>query len=245
MFPLRPGRSGAATEGKRGSPSHGHCRSTPTFLISHPWLPTRMLASSRAGVFVSTDRGETWSEARPTGTTPSVLSFAFRPTNAGIILGAAGPQGVLLTSDGGISWEKTRFGFGQDTVQHDHAGRPGSLSVLRMDHGGRLLSLNQRGTGVEPVHTALGNTGHGRDSHRPSFPEQHRGDGERTERIRLLIGWHTLAAYGRAFPAGHSRGARLARRLGDTGGGHIQRRHLSHHAGCFNAPDRTREGKSP
>jgi photosystem II stability/assembly factor-like uncharacterized protein len=46
-----------------------------------------------------------------------VSSFAFRQTNAGTILGAAGPRGVLLTSDGGISWEKTRFGFGQDTVQ--------------------------------------------------------------------------------------------------------------------------------
>jgi photosystem II stability/assembly factor-like uncharacterized protein len=90
---------------------------TPTFLISHPWLPTRMLASSRAGVFVSTDKGATWREARPAGTTPFVRSFAFRPTNAGIILGAAGPQGVLLTSDGGITWEKSRFGFGQDTVQ--------------------------------------------------------------------------------------------------------------------------------
>jgi photosystem II stability/assembly factor-like uncharacterized protein len=90
---------------------------TPAFLISHPWLPTRMLASSRAGVFVSTNKGETWREARPAGTTPSIRSFAFRPTNAGIILGAAGPQGVLLTSDGGITWEKSRFGFGQDTVQ--------------------------------------------------------------------------------------------------------------------------------
>jgi photosystem II stability/assembly factor-like uncharacterized protein len=91
---------------------------TPTFLISHPWLRTRMLASCRAGVFVSTDKGETWQEARPAGTIPSVLAFTFVPTNAGTILGAAGPRGVLLTSDGGITWESTRFGFGQDTVQH-------------------------------------------------------------------------------------------------------------------------------
>jgi len=91
---------------------------TPAFLISHPWLPTRMLASSRAGVFVSTDKGETWREARPAGATPFIRSFTFRPTNAGIILGAAGVQGVLLTGDGGINWEKSRFGFAQDTVQH-------------------------------------------------------------------------------------------------------------------------------
>ena len=90
--------------------------STPLLLVQHPWFPTRMLASTDRGIFNSTDRGAIWKESRPHGKTPTVSSFTFRPTNAGVIFATASPAMVLLTHDGGLSWETSRYGFGTDSL---------------------------------------------------------------------------------------------------------------------------------
>jgi len=89
---------------------------TPHLLVAHPWFPTRLLASGKQGIFVSTDRGKTWKESRPIGKNPPVHSFTFRPTDAGAIFAAGSPAVVLFTHDGGISWESTRYGLGSDTL---------------------------------------------------------------------------------------------------------------------------------
>ncbi|HSQ77166.1 MAG TPA: hypothetical protein VLT13_16510 [Bacteroidota bacterium] len=91
-------------------------QSTPEILVPHPWFPTRLLASGTLGIFVSTDRGNTWKHSRPTGKTPQVRSFTFRETNAGIVFAAATPAAVVFTQDGGISWEMTRYGLGGDSL---------------------------------------------------------------------------------------------------------------------------------
>ena len=90
--------------------------STPYLLVQHPWFPTRMLASTEKGIFNSTDRGSTWRESRPNGKTPPVRSFSFLPSNAGSVFAPASPSSVLITSDGGISWETTRYGLGADSL---------------------------------------------------------------------------------------------------------------------------------
>ncbi len=89
---------------------------TPTLLVQHPWFPTRMLASTDRGIFNSTDRGATWRESRPSGKTPPARSFSFLPSNAGSVFAPASPSAVLITADGGISWEVTRYGLGTDSL---------------------------------------------------------------------------------------------------------------------------------
>ncbi len=91
-------------------------QTTPHILVPHPWFPTRLLASGKQGIFVSTDRGNTWRESRPAGKTPPVQAFTFRATNAGIIFAASSPAAVLFSQDGGISWESTRYGLGTDSL---------------------------------------------------------------------------------------------------------------------------------
>ena len=91
-------------------------QTTPEILVPHPWFSTRLLASGKLGIFVSTDRGSTWRQSRPAGKTPHVRSFTFRETNAGTVFGAASPAAVVFTQDGGISWESTRYGLGADSL---------------------------------------------------------------------------------------------------------------------------------
>lgn len=89
---------------------------TPRILVPHPWFPTRLLASGTRGIFVSTDRGRTWKESRPAGKLPAARSFTFRSTNAGRVYAAADGPTILHTYDGGITWESTRYGLGDDTL---------------------------------------------------------------------------------------------------------------------------------
>ena len=91
-------------------------QTTPEILVPHPWFSTRLLASGKLGIFVSTDRGSTWRQSRPAGKTPHVRSFTFRETNAGIVFGVASPAAVVFTQDGGLSWESTRYGLGADSL---------------------------------------------------------------------------------------------------------------------------------
>ncbi len=89
----------------------------PTIVVPHPWFSSRLLASSPNGNFYSTDRGTTWRECRPPGNNPPARLFTFRPTDAGAVYAGAGVRGILLSSDGGISWDVTRFGLDQDTIE--------------------------------------------------------------------------------------------------------------------------------
>lgn len=121
----------SATGGFRSTDGGAHWQpfarsipSTPLLLVQHPWFPTRMLASTDRGIFNSTDRGAMWKESRPNGKTPTVSSFTFRPTNAGVIFATASPALVMITRDGGISWETSRYGLGTD-----------SLSFISLDPG--------------------------------------------------------------------------------------------------------------
>jgi photosystem II stability/assembly factor-like uncharacterized protein len=117
MYATSPAGGFRSTDsGEHWQPFARSIPSTPLLLVQHPWFHTRMLASTDRGIFNSTDRGSIWKESRPNGKTPTVSSFTFRPTNAGIVYATASPAMVLLTHDGGISWETTRFGLGTDSL---------------------------------------------------------------------------------------------------------------------------------
>jgi len=103
--------------GKTWQPFARPLAAPPTELVAHPWFSSRLLASTPNGNFYSTDGGSTWRECRPFTKTPPARSFTFRPTDAGAVFAGAGLRGVLLSSDGGISWDVTRYGFDQDTVE--------------------------------------------------------------------------------------------------------------------------------
>ena len=87
----------------------------PKFLDAHPWIPTRLFASSEQGLFVSTDRGNSWGQVKPLGSKFSVRSQTFMPTDAGVIY-AIGSTGFLTTTDGGFNWTPSRLGTAADNI---------------------------------------------------------------------------------------------------------------------------------
>ena len=103
-------------EGATWEPFARYLSAPPTQLVAHPWFSSRVLSSTPNGNYYSTDRGSTWRECRPFSKTPPACSFTFRPTDAGAVYAAAGIRGVLLSSDGGITWDVTRYGLEQDSV---------------------------------------------------------------------------------------------------------------------------------
>jgi hypothetical protein len=75
-----------------------------------------MLASGPLGIFVSTDKGNSWSQTQPQNSPYEFTALTFTPTNAGIILAATQSKGILLTTDGGIRWEQSRYGISSDAI---------------------------------------------------------------------------------------------------------------------------------
>jgi len=102
--------------GEEWQPMARNARMVPSFIDAHPWIRTRMLASGEQGIFVSTDKGKSWSEAKPQGNRIAVHALTYTPTNAGIIHAATAGSGVVTTTDGGIHWEPARFGLKSDSV---------------------------------------------------------------------------------------------------------------------------------
>jgi photosystem II stability/assembly factor-like uncharacterized protein len=115
----------------------------PIFLDTHPTIGTRILASGEQGLFVSTDRGNSWGQVRPLGNRFSVRSLTFAPTNAGIIFGA-GTTGVIGTADGGMNWTPTRFGLGGDeTIAITFGTTDGQICYAWTTRGEGFKSVNR------------------------------------------------------------------------------------------------------
>lgn len=58
------------------------------------------------GVWRSADAGATWSEANDGITQSTVLGVAPHPVDEGVVAAAAGEEGLLVTSDGGRTWDR-------------------------------------------------------------------------------------------------------------------------------------------
>jgi hypothetical protein len=89
---------------------------TSTFFDTHPNFHNRVFASGEGGLFVSTNNGNSWTQARPITVRPNVQALTFMPTNAGIMYASTRNKAVLSTDDGGISWESARFGITTDNI---------------------------------------------------------------------------------------------------------------------------------
>lgn len=97
-----------------GSPQ---MRGKPISLIAtHPAFKTRMLLESEAELFASTDRGSTWNLAKPLSGRYRVHKFTFSNTDAGFVLGGTVTSGVVISSNGGLTWESNRYGLESNDV---------------------------------------------------------------------------------------------------------------------------------
>jgi photosystem II stability/assembly factor-like uncharacterized protein len=83
----------------------------PTFIDTHPWFKTRLIASCERGIYYSTNRGASWNQAMPHTESYILRSITYTPTNAGFMFGATTNSGVVFTSNGGVSWGPARFGM--------------------------------------------------------------------------------------------------------------------------------------
>jgi photosystem II stability/assembly factor-like uncharacterized protein len=111
-----------------------------------------MLASGLQGAFVSTDRGNSWVQAKPVGNAYSFQSLTFAPRNAGIIFAATLGEGVLRTSDGGLSWEGARYGLSSDSI----------LAVTLEDENAKTcFAWSPAGEGFRSTNRGLEWTGYG------------------------------------------------------------------------------------
>jgi photosystem II stability/assembly factor-like uncharacterized protein len=86
-------------------------RFPPTLYEPHPTIKTRAFAAGEQGLVISTDRGHSWTQARPITSRWQITAMTFHPTNAGIILASTSNTGVIATRDGGFTWEAIRFGL--------------------------------------------------------------------------------------------------------------------------------------
>lgn len=106
----------SVNRGSEWVPVARNVRMLPRFIETHPAIKTRMIASGFQGAFVSTDRGNSWFQAKPVGNKMDFRSLTFTPKNAGIIHAATLTQGVLVTDNGGLSWEPARYGLTSDSI---------------------------------------------------------------------------------------------------------------------------------
>jgi photosystem II stability/assembly factor-like uncharacterized protein len=84
---------------------------TTLFFDVHPSIRTRLFTGTSAGLFVSTDRGNSWKPAQHGERMPGVRSFTYCTDNAGIVHAVTHERDIMGSSDGGITWESNRYGI--------------------------------------------------------------------------------------------------------------------------------------
>jgi photosystem II stability/assembly factor-like uncharacterized protein len=82
-----------------------------SFLAAHPSISNRILSVTLNGLLVSTDKGSSWKPTKPPGIDYVVNAITFHPRNAGIIAMAAMNKGVVLSTDGGLTWDESNYGL--------------------------------------------------------------------------------------------------------------------------------------
>jgi len=90
---------------------------SPTLFTVHPSIRTREFAATDQGLYVSTDRGKTWSEPRPRGSRWHVTALTFSSTNAGNILACTDNSSLIITHDGGFIWEGAHYGIPAEPIE--------------------------------------------------------------------------------------------------------------------------------
>lgn len=81
-------------------------------LAAVPAEPGRFLAGlNGAGVFASTDQGETWSLSSAGLTASDVRALAVSPTDSQTVWAALDSGGLFKSTDGGLNWNESRSGY--------------------------------------------------------------------------------------------------------------------------------------
>lgn len=102
--------------GTEWEPAIRGLRMSPLMFELHPSIKTRMFAVAEQGLFISTDRGKSWSQTRPLTARWRVTKMTFSPKNAGVIIAATSNSGVIISHDGGFEWELARYGIPADPI---------------------------------------------------------------------------------------------------------------------------------
>jgi photosystem II stability/assembly factor-like uncharacterized protein len=131
--------------GAEWTPIARNVRMSPRFMETHPSIKTRMIASGLQGAFVSTDRGNSWFQSKPAGNKVAFRSLTFTPRNAGIVHAATETQGVMVTNDGGLSWEPARYGLTSDSILAVTIDDSEGLTYFAWAPGGECFRSTNRG----------------------------------------------------------------------------------------------------
>ncbi len=135
----------SVNRGSEWAPVARNVRMLPRFMDTHPTIKTRMIASGLHGAFVSTDRGNSWFQAKPAGNTIEFRSLTFTPRNAGIIHAATMAGGVVATDNGGLSWQSSRYGLTSDSILAVTIDDTGGPDFFAWTPGGDCFRSTNRG----------------------------------------------------------------------------------------------------
>jgi photosystem II stability/assembly factor-like uncharacterized protein len=135
----------SVNRGEAWKPIARNVRMSARFIDSHPTIRTRMIAAGPLGIFVSTDKGNSWTQAKPQGNKLNIHQLMFTPTNAGIIHATSPGQGILTTGDGGLRWNPSRYGLTTDTILAVTLDAPSPSTYFAWGANGEAYRSGNRG----------------------------------------------------------------------------------------------------
>lgn len=90
----------------------------PRALALDPTDPARLyLGTSAHGVYVSTDRGETWAPANSGMVDDTIVSLAASPTEPGVVYAGSDDGHLFVTRDAGDTWRDLAAGLGLQSYE--------------------------------------------------------------------------------------------------------------------------------
>jgi photosystem II stability/assembly factor-like uncharacterized protein len=113
-----------------------------------PFNPLRIWAATSSGIYLTTDRGVTWGQARLTGKT--VLDVIADPQQQGVLLAGVQGDGVYRSTNGGADWQKIAGTVAALTPRHLAYGAPPADVYLGSSGAGFLRSRDGGLTWPQP-----------------------------------------------------------------------------------------------
>ena len=99
------------------SPVTRTLRSIPVLVLEpHPVIRHRIYAGGKQGLYISTNNGAGWVQAKPFNESYNMHSLTFSGRNAGILYAPAEGHGIVRSTDGGFSWNTIPTGLPADGI---------------------------------------------------------------------------------------------------------------------------------